>query len=57
MIERYAVLDADGLVTNVVDWDGESHWTAPEGCTAEVAPDHVGIGWTWQDGLWSEPAQ
>lgn len=29
---RYAIVDTDGLVTNVIEWDGETEFTAPEGC-------------------------
>lgn len=36
---RYLVLDKDGNVLNVIEWDGNAQWTAPEGCTAVVAPE------------------
>jgi len=31
---KYIIVDADGLITNAVEWDGESDWSPPEGCTA-----------------------
>ena len=45
----------DNTVINTVVWDGVSDWTAPEGTTVELAPDHVGIGWTRVDGNWIAP--
>ena len=31
---KYIIIDADGLITNAIEWDGESDWSPPEGCTA-----------------------
>ena len=45
----------NNTVINTVVWDGESDWTPPEGTTAEVAPDHVGIGWTKSGSNWIAP--
>jgi hypothetical protein len=45
----------DNEVINTVLWDGESDWTPPEGTTVELAPPHVGIGWTRVDGNWVAP--
>ena len=45
----------DEQVINTVLWDGVSDWTAPEGTTVELAPAHVGIGWTRVDGNWVAP--
>jgi hypothetical protein len=45
----------DEQVINTVLWDGVSDWTPPEGTTAELAPAHVGIGWTRVDGNWVAP--
>jgi hypothetical protein len=45
----------DEQVINTVLWDGVSEWTPPEGTTAELAPAHVGIGWTRVDGNWVAP--
>ena len=57
----YAVVDSDGLVVNVVLWDGEpTKWTPPDGCTLVPLPYVTeddgyrrytgGIGWTYRDG-------
>lgn len=45
----------DNEVINAVVWDGVSDWTPPEGTTVELAPAHVGIGWTRVDGNWVAP--
>ena len=45
----------DEQVINTVLWDGISDWTAPEGTTVELAPPHVGIGWTRVAGEWIAP--
>ena len=45
----------DNQVINTVLWDGASDWTPPEGTTVELAPSHVGIGWTRVDGNWVAP--
>ena len=46
----------DNEVINAVVWDGVSDWTPPEGATVELAPAHVGIGWTRVAGEWIAPA-
>lgn len=45
----------DEQVINTVVWDGVSDWTPPEGTTVELAPAHVGIGWTRVGGEWVAP--
>jgi hypothetical protein len=45
----------DNKVINSVVWDGASDWTAPEGTTAVVAPEGVGIGWTKVGANWIAP--
>ena len=36
---KYIIIDADGLITNAVEWDGEAEWSPPEGCTAIKSED------------------
>ena len=45
----------DEQVINTVLWDGVADWTPPEGTTVELAPAHVGIGWTRVGGEWIAP--
>lgn len=52
----YAVVNASGLVINVIMWDGESVWTPPEGCyPVPLGDTGAGIGWTYKDGEFIEP--
>jgi hypothetical protein len=54
MMNGYLIIK-DEQVINTVLWDGVSDWTPPEGTTVELAPAHVGIGWTRVDGNWIAP--
>jgi len=36
---KYIIIDADGLITNAIEWDGEAEWSPPEGCTAIESED------------------
>lgn len=51
---KYAVIDGNGLVVNLVDWDGVSAWAPPEGCTA-VQTTMAGPGWSFADGVFTAP--
>ena len=53
-ISTYLVIK-DSTVINAVVWDGVSDWTPPEGTTVELAPAHVGIGWTKSGSNWVAP--
>jgi hypothetical protein len=54
-MKTYLILK-DNEVINAIVWDGESDWSAPEGTTAILAPDGVGIGWTKSGSNWIAPA-
>jgi hypothetical protein len=45
-MDRYAVLNPQGKVINVIAWDGEAKWAPPEGHTIQRHED-VGIGDIW----------
>ena len=51
MINRYLELNPDGVVINIIVWDGESPYN-PEGHTLMLCDDHpsVSFGWTF-DGV------
>jgi len=55
---RTALVDADGIVTNVTLVDPASSWQPPEGLTPiQLADDSaVGPGWTRDDGQFFPPA-
>jgi hypothetical protein len=52
---NYAIVNAaSGVVENVITWDGESQWSAPDGFIA-VMTDEAGIGWSYLNGQFSPP--
>ncbi|MFO1534281.1 MAG: hypothetical protein ABR586_01310 [Thermoplasmatota archaeon] len=38
---HYALVNESGLVVNVIEWDGETEWCAPDGL--EAIPDDTGL--------------
>ena len=54
MISKYALIDANNDVVNIVLWDGVTPWTPPSGLTA-IQSDTAQIGGTW-DGTNFHPA-
>jgi hypothetical protein len=54
---RHALVNADGLVVNVIVWGGETEYNAPDGLTVVAVPDGVGAGpgWTYDGTDWIEP--
>jgi hypothetical protein len=50
----------DGVVKNMIVWDGQTNWSPPDGCTAvnitgiEPSPS---IGWTYADGQFTAPIE
>ncbi len=55
-MNRYALIE-NGAVTNVILWDGNDGWTAPEGISAMELPadSQVGIGWEYENGEFTAP--
>ena len=51
---RFALL-TDGVVTNVINWDGEEEYTPPGGCTIIEVSDDVSIGWSLVEDEWIAP--
>ena len=52
---RYIIIDADGLITNAIEWDGVAEWAPPEGSTAVQVDDLGEIGGTCIDGVYAPP--
>lgn len=46
----------NGIVENVILWDGEANWSPPPGSVAVQCPAHVGIGWTYDGSEFAPPA-
>jgi hypothetical protein len=54
----YAVIE-NGVLANVVVWDGASAYSPPDGATLEpmsALPSGASIGWTLSGGVWSAPS-
>lgn len=56
-INTYAIVE-NGVVTNVVLWDGVAEWTPPLGSAANLLPlgSQVGVGYTFDGTTYTEPA-
>lgn len=52
---RHAIIE-NGVVTNIVLWDGESDWTPQEGAIAVSCANVVAPGWTYDGQSFSLPA-
>ena len=55
MSNRYALVDDDGLVINIVEWDGEADWSAPADLAPVETDASVSKGWRRVDGDWVAP--
>lgn len=55
LLQRYAVIDANGNIINVTLWDGVSEWSPPDGCYV-VQSDTMLIGGTYIDGIYTPPS-
>lgn len=54
---RYAVVDVDGLVTNVILWDGEAEFECSEELIELEGDSLVGPGWWHESGEWIAPPE
>ena len=50
---RHAIIE-NGVVVNVIEWDGQSEWSPPDG-TQAVQSDAAQIGWPYRDGQFISP--
>lgn len=52
---RYALINADGKVENVVEWSGHGEWSPPDGLVA-VKTDIADIGWLFSENEFHQPS-
>lgn len=53
---KYALINNQNIVQNVISWDGESNWTPPENMTClNVENIECGIGWAYDGSVFTEP--
>jgi hypothetical protein len=53
-VMNYAMVQ-NGVIVNVVDWDGVTPYTQPEGCELHQWDGPMNIGWLWVDGAPVDP--
>lgn len=54
--DPYAVVNQNGNVINVIEWDGQTDYTPPAGDDLVLdTKSQVGIGWTYSNGTFSPP--
>lgn len=52
---RYAVVNAEAIVENIVVWDGASAWSPPEGRSLVKVDNLVcNIGWKHENGTFTD---
>jgi hypothetical protein len=55
---RFAVVNSDNIVENVIVWDEASDWTPPDGRFIVKAEEiRCDIGWIHNNGEFSEPPE
>jgi hypothetical protein len=53
----WAVIDSDGIVVNIIVWDGAEEWMPPEGMTVIKCGDKpFSIGGSCKNGIFTPPA-
>ena len=56
-MKRYAIINSDNVVENVVLWDEVSQWSPPERRSTIKVEDVVcGIGWVYDNGGFANPS-
>ena len=48
---QYIIVNADGLITNIVEYDGEAEWSPGDGLTVEPVPKGAEVGGTYIGGV------
>ncbi|HCL7509188.1 TPA: tail fiber assembly protein [Escherichia coli] len=58
MNASYAVIE-NGMVVNVIVWDGEDEFTVPDNLQliniSDISSEQPGIGWAYSDGVFTAP--
>jgi hypothetical protein len=53
---KYALINNQNIVQNVVSWDGSDSWQPPENMTCvNVENIECGIGWSYDGSVFTEP--
>jgi hypothetical protein len=55
-MKRYAIVDSNNTVHNVIVWDEASQWSPPEGMTmVNVEEVRCDIGWKYENEVFIDP--
>jgi hypothetical protein len=55
-MKRYAIINSENIVDNVILWDEASSWSPPEGMTMiKVEGVICDIGWKYENEVFSDP--
>lgn len=54
---KYLVIDAIGVVANIIVIDDATSFDVPDGYSIEPQTGAVWIGWRRVDGVWQAPAE
>jgi hypothetical protein len=55
-MKRYAIIDSNGLVDNIILWDEAAQWSPPEGMTMVKVEDILcSIGWKYENEVFTDP--
>ena len=55
-MKRYAIINSNGLVDNIILWDEATQWSPPEGMTMVKVEDIVcSIGWKYENEVFTDP--
>lgn len=53
---KYALVNTNNLVVNIIEWDGVSLWSPPEDCKlVKYTVEEVSPGFTYSDGTFIPP--
>lgn len=55
-MKKYAIVDQNGFVSNMIIWDEASQWSPPEGMSMVKAEEvFCDIGWKYENGAFVNP--
>ena len=55
-MKRYAIIDSDNLVDNIIIWDEAAQWSPPEGMTmVNVEGVLCDRGWKYENEIFTNP--
>jgi hypothetical protein len=55
-MKRYAIVNSNGIVDNIILWDEASQWSPPEGMTMVKLEDVLcDMGWKYENEVFTDP--